>query len=154
MNIREAKNSDIYDVYRISNEKDIREASFNINKINLKQHKKWYIEKLKNENYVFLVVIEDRKLIGQVRFNIKDNYATISISIAKAYRHKHLGKKIMDDSIRYLKEKLPIVNIIIAYVRRENEISKKYFEKCKYELVEKTIIKGKEAYKYIYRYLD
>ena len=152
MNIRNATIEDIYDIYKISNDDTIRKASFNQQKIDLKEHKIWFSNKLKDKQCIYLVAIEKEQVVGQIRFDIIRNEANVSISMLNASRGKGLATQIMQEALSILKNNKPSINEIKANIRKENDISKSFFEKCNYHFSNKIMINGCDAYQYIYKY--
>lgn len=133
--IKLATIDDMKAVFELSNDMSVRQNSFNSDKIDWDLHKTWFENKIKNENYLFFVIkTEQNQLISQVRFDKTDN--TISISIAENYRGQGYGTKILKQvSDKILNEyKVKKIN---AYVKIENIISQRIFEKSGYNLKEK-----------------
>ena len=123
INLRPLKFEDMKDIYELSNEDEVRENSFNTEKIEFTDHEKWFNEKLEDKKCVFLVLEIDGDFAGQVRFNLLEYEATISISITKKYREKGLGANILKNSLKYLKENLTSIKIVKAYIKENNHKS-------------------------------
>ncbi|MDR2544781.1 MAG: GNAT family N-acetyltransferase [Methanobrevibacter sp.] len=77
--LRLATTDDSYRIYEISNEKEVRDNSCNNEWINLKEHYIWFENKINDENTLFLVKEFENEIIGQIRFELNDNEAVISI---------------------------------------------------------------------------
>lgn len=82
--------------------------------------------------------------VGQVRYDIDGNEATISISIDRMFRGKNYGSKI----IQLASQKLFVISdvgLIHAYIKENNVASLRVFTKAGYEAAETTSIHGHKA---------
>lgn len=150
MKIREAVYNDLDNVFKLSNDDEVRKYSYNVNKIKYEDHIKWFKEKINDEKCLFLIIEDEDNFIGQVRFDIEKNEAIINISISKNYRSKGLSKDIMFMSIDYLNNKKTFVKKIKAYIKETNVISRKYFEKCNYSFNKIVLINNQKSFEYYY----
>jgi len=150
--IRKVKINDIDNIYNLSNNIDVRKNSFNDSFIEYKDHKEWFNKKINDKDCIFLIIEDNSNFIAQVRFEITDIEAFISISIVEGYRNKGLGKEIMNMSLNYIKNNTENVKKIKAYIRIENIQSIKFFEKCNFNFVKKIKINNKEALEYCYEF--
>lgn len=134
LNIRLANCTDCENIFNLSNNPVVRANSINKEPILWDNHIKWFKERIKNINEPFYVVEDNNgKFIAQVRFDKKNGENIISVSIAKAFRGKGLGAKI----IKECSEKSNL-SPIYAYVKKDNIASKKVFIKANY--TEKEIV--------------
>jgi len=147
--VRESKLKDMYAVLNISNEIDIRRNSFNSKKIRLNEHKSWYSNKLNDKNCVFLVAEIDNNIIGQIRFEVNEDEAVISISIAKDFRGFGIGAVIIKKALSILKANKKNVVCVKAYVKKNNINSRKFFENNDFRYFRETKIKGHIAIEYM-----
>lgn len=153
LSLRTLEPRDIYNVYELSNEDEVRQNSFNSNRIKFEDHEKWFKNKIEDYNNLFLVAEIENDFVGQVRFDFEDNEATISVSINKKYRELGLGKNILEKSIEYLKLGVPFIKIIKAYIKKNNEKSIRLFESVDFKYKENIFIK-KQGLEYIYKIRD
>ncbi len=148
--IRKAASKDSIKIFALSNEELIRNNSFNTRKILLPEHKKWFAEKLADNNYLFLVGELDNQIVAQLRYDIKGNNAFISIGVDCKYHGLDIGKTIMRKGIEYLKLSKPGVRHLIAYIKKNNHASKKFFQSAGF-IRKKDVTFGKQkAYHYIF----
>lgn len=133
--LSEAQEKDIDDVYQLSNDETVRSNSFSIAKIEYSNHVKWFLNKLKDKNSLFIIARIGGIFAGQVRYQIEDNNAVIGISIHKSFRGFGLGEILLSQSIKILKSKFPNTKKIIAHVKTENIASGKMFLKAGYSQV-------------------
>jgi len=148
LDIRKANIGDLVNVYKLSNEKLIRKNSLNRGRIIFENHVDWFKKFISNKNNFFIVVYFNEILIGQVRFEIKNNSAIISISISKNFQSLGLGQHIMLQSLVKLKEKFIYIKEIIAIVKRNNKISQRFFLNNNFKI--KQIKKDIISYTYSY----
>lgn len=149
--LREAELKDIYNVYNLSNEEEVRQNSFNSDKIKFENHEKWFKDKIKDPNNIFLIVESWNNFAGQVRFELEGNEATISISIDKKFRELGLGRNIIENSIEYLKLNVSQIKIVKAYIKEDNKKSLRLFEKMNFKNKENFLMKNQNALQYIYK---
>jgi RimJ/RimL family protein N-acetyltransferase len=130
--MRKASVKDARFFYELRNEKEARKNFFNTKNIKYNDHLKWYKNKLKKKNIVFLVaLIGDSKKIGTVRYEIDKIFTYISISISKKFRNLGYGSKIIKKSEKFLKKKL----VIISRIKNKNKASVKIFKKNNYKII-------------------
>jgi len=130
--IRKALVKDARFFYELRNEKTARKNSFDTKDIKYNDHLKWYKNKLKKENVIFLVaLISASKKIGTIRYETDKIFTDISINISKIFRNLGYGSKIIKLSEKFLKKKL----IIISRIKNKNKVSVKIFKKNNYKII-------------------
>jgi len=145
--IREAETRDRRFVFDLSNEKIVRNNSIKKRKIGWEEHIKWFNKKLNDNNYEFFVIYDEHNnFIGQIRYEISDDKAVVSISITKNFRAEKLASKILADSAIILFRNREKVERVFAYIRKENITSLRAFEKAGY-IFEKSLDINNENYK-------
>lgn len=154
ISLRPLQSHDINNIFELSNDEEVRKYSFEQEKIDYKDHKKWFNEKIKDSEHLFLVIYVGKDFAGQTRFEFDYDIATISISIKKLYRGLGLGNNFLEESINYLKINFPHIKKIKAYIKEENEKSLKLFENMNFKYRKKVIIKNNQALEYIYKIRD
>lgn len=154
MVLRTAEPIDIHDVYELSNENEVRKNSFNSNHIEFEDHEKWFKNKIEDQDNIFLIIKSGNDFLGQVRFDLAENDATISISIAKNFRELGLGGNILEESIKYLKVNSPNIKIIKAYIKESNKKSVRLFEKMGFENRKNIWMENQDALRYVYKIRD
>ena len=150
--LREADVRDTYSIYSLSNEPDVRQSSFNTEKIELESHKKWFIDRLKDKNCLFLVGEINNNFLGQIRFNLNRDEAVISISVRNKYRGLGRGSIFIRKSLDYLKLKNPNIKKVKAYIKEKNFSSMKFFERSNFHFENKTIVNGHNALEYSHEF--
>lgn len=145
--IKFAAIDDMKDVFDLSNDDLVRQNSFNQEKIDWENHQKWFKNKLRDENCIFIIIRDfNNNLISQIRFDkINDAEGDISISISPDFRGKGYGTKVLKAVSEKIisEQKIKKIN---AYVKNENIASKTIFEKAGYILMEKDSNKVRYEY--------
>lgn len=143
---REIKNEDCLKIFEIANDDEVRESSFNSDKIDLENHKIWFENILKDDSTKFFVLEFENDIVGQIRFDFDEEYPVISISLNKNYRGLSLSKFLFLEGLESIGE-----DIVLAYIKPENKRSIGFFESIGFEFEEECIIKGNDALKFVYR---
>lgn len=126
--LRKAVLQDSQIVFELSNELDVRTQSISRKSINRDEHEIWFNKKISEEDYLFLLAFDNKdNFIGQLRFQIINRQAVVSISLIKNFRGKGLSKKILKDGCSRIFSTKNITEII-AYIKPENIASIHSFE--------------------------
>jgi RimJ/RimL family protein N-acetyltransferase len=141
--------SDLIDVFNLSNQDSVRAASFNSDKIELEEHKKWFADKLKDKNTIMLKAVLEGGFAGQVRLDLKDDKALIGVSVNENYRGKGIASKLLQAAIVEAKKR--DVKIIEALIKIENEASASLFEKNGFVYDSETEVLRHKANRYLYK---
>ncbi|MGD1809774.1 UDP-2,4-diacetamido-2,4,6-trideoxy-beta-L-altropyranose hydrolase [Dapis sp. BLCC M126] len=128
-----------------ANETTVREVSFSSAKIPWKNHVQWFDSMLKNSNCIMYIgVNQDDSPVGQIRYNIEDGDAVISISIAREFRALGYGTKL----IWLASEKIfdvTRIKKIHAYIKASNYASIRAFTNAGFLQESKTKVQGQFA---------
>ena len=146
MKIRLANNKriDLSLIFSLSNDPLVRVNSFNQNKIEYKEHCKWFEKTVEDKNTLFFLVFADeseKEFIGQIRLKREcenSNECVISLSITEQFRGKHIAKEFLELGINELQKNWKNIDTIIAEVKDENIASNKLFEKEGFKLVSRV----------------
>ncbi|MCX6809662.1 MAG: GNAT family N-acetyltransferase [Candidatus Berkelbacteria bacterium] len=147
--IRPIIKTDLMDVFNLSNQDDVRAVSFNSKKIKLADHKKWFARKIKDENSIMLKAQIGGKFAGQIRLDIEEKKALLSVSVDSKYRGRGIASKLIQAAIRETKKRN--VKIIEACIKPENIPSIDLFEKNNFISDGKVKVSGFWAMKYLYQ---
>ncbi len=131
--LSQAEEQDMYLLFQWANEKKVRQASFCSEPISIEQHKKWFQNVMISNNIHQYIYSINGNPIGQVRITVEDNAAIISYSIAKEYRGKGYGKRMVKLLEREVHDNHPEISELHAYVKSENIASQKVFEGLGFE---------------------
>lgn len=113
--------------YEWANEEAVRKNALNSNKIIWEEHFKWFTNRLSSNSKLFVLLMSN-KPVGQIRFDLNNDFWEIDYSIDKQYRGFGLGRKIIELSLT----KFNLGDKLRAFVKRENISSIKVFEKLSF----------------------
>lgn len=140
---REVTIDDCLKIFEIANDDDVRESSFNSDKIRLDDHKNWFKNILNEDTVQFYVLEYGDDLIGQLRLDFDEDYPVVSISLNKKYRGLGLSKVLLSKGIKLIDGK------IIAYIKKDNVRSISFFKSMGFEKDSEVVIKDCQAFKFI-----
>ena len=142
LNIRRATESDSKLLFDWANESEVRKASFNTDKIDWMEHKKWFLRKLQNPSSLILIFEVDGSCAGQIRFdkNLEEDYFLISFLLDRKFRGKSLGEILIEMGISYLMTQVQIPILCVGFVKKDNIPSQRAFLKNKFLLVSESDI--------------
>jgi len=123
LKIRKASPNDLKLLFSWRNEKKVRKNAFNSKKIDFQTHLNWFKNKISNKDTI-IYIFETRygDPIGQVRFDKIDDKWEIDYSVDLKYRNLGLGKIILGQAIKKVKD-----GLFIARVKNDNIASIKTF---------------------------
>jgi UDP-2,4-diacetamido-2,4,6-trideoxy-beta-L-altropyranose hydrolase len=153
LKLRKATDDDVYLLYDLSNDPEVRRLSFNSAPIPMENHRLWFNDKLKSPSTLFLVIELLGEFAGQVRYETEGDKAVVGISIRPDFRGIGLAEKSLRQSAIILKKYFPDIKIIEAYIKHENIASVKSFEKAGYRLVDENDCVY-HSYKFEFHYYD
>jgi len=132
--VRKAEIRDELAIFNLSNQEYVRKVSINKNKISLEDHQKWFRKKLSDNSPFYVIEDMDGIFLGQVRYQIEDKAAEISLSFSSILKERGLAKNIVEKSLNLLFNEYPL-DLIIAHLYEDNIASKKLFERLGFECV-------------------
>ncbi|MDA8849255.1 GNAT family N-acetyltransferase [Flavobacteriaceae bacterium] len=146
---REVNINDINIFFNWINDPLVRSLSFNSEKVSLKVHEKWFLNKINDSNCIMLLFFKANDPIGQVRIEKETlNQAVISISISNENRSKGYSVYMLKKASKYFHSKNPKF-IINAYIKNNNLKSINSFEKASFKFQNEINYKGHESLNYI-----
>ena len=144
--LKPVSNEDCRLIWQWANDPEVRAASFSSDSIHFENHVKWFEAKLNDPNcYFYIAVNRVHESIGQMRFDFKGNQATISISLSRKFRGQGYGSKIIQLASQKIFE-VSDVNVIHAYVKKENVVSLKAFQKARFRAFNDSAIGEQPAF--------
>ncbi len=149
--LRPATHEDCRRLWKWRNEPATREASFNTDYIQYKDHERWFSSKIEApDTRIFIVMDANGCEVGYVRFNILADQAEISVSVDRAERGKGYGPT----AIRLGSEQLLATGAakrIVAHVKSNNPVSIGAFLRAGFTPNGSKEVAGSEAYEMVYR---
>lgn len=133
LNIRETNFNDIYQYFEWANEEETRLQSFNAKPIEFSDHYSWFWSKLASDTCGLFVLEFNGISVGQIRFEIKNNLATISYSVDSNFRGKGFGKMLIKEGIKKFLAINKGIKIVEGYVKGNNQPSIRTFEKLGFQ---------------------
>lgn len=134
--LRHAHIEDMKDVFELSNKGYVRQYSMFKEIISWEQHVEWFNKTLQDNKTAFYIVTNtNNSFLGQIRYNLEDYKARISISLSESIKGKGLAKTILKQSIEKLFAEKTKINEIIAFVLAENKTSLRTFKGLNFKYV-------------------
>lgn len=145
LQLRPVREEDCELIWHWTNDPLIRSVSFSSEYIPWTDHVQWFTSKLGDRNCVFYIALNPENLpIGQVRYEIRNQEATISLGLAEPFRGLGYGSRIILLSCQKLEHDSAIKKIN-AYVKPNNLASINVFLKSGFQNTGETIVKGQAA---------
>lgn len=120
-------------LYCWANDVTVRANAFSTEQIPYENHKKWFAARMEDVNTIMYLMICEEKPVGQIRLTVDQKQAVIDYSIAKEYRGKGYGKKMLSLLEKNIKEEYPQIKTLVAEVKSGNEASKNAFLKSDFK---------------------
>ena len=151
LTLRAVQEQDCKLIWEWANDPDVREVSFSSNFIPWDDHVQWFNSKLNDPNcYYYIAVNESEIPIGQVRFDRNENEILISVSVSKEFRSIGYGSLIIKMASKEF-FKVNDYQIINAYIKEDNETSKRAFLSAGFENKKIIIRDGEPTFHLILR---
>ena len=126
--LRSVSKQDMDFLFKLANDKKVRQNSFSPKEIMYDEHRKWFDAVFNREDYKQYIYMLDEKSIGQVHLEMCGSKAEIGYSICEEYRGQGLGKELISLIQLQVKKDFPHIKTLTAKVKPENTISQKVFE--------------------------
>jgi UDP-2,4-diacetamido-2,4,6-trideoxy-beta-L-altropyranose hydrolase len=147
LKLRRVNENDCLILWEWANDEQVRAASFSSKPIAWEDHVRWFSTKLGSSNTWLYIAINGNDLpMGQVRFDIYNQEATISISIDRSFRGQGYGHKLIQQAVTKLWTDSDIA-IVHAYIKLNNQSSVKAFLKAGFQHEGTIEIQGHQALK-------
>ncbi len=143
--LRRVQEGDEFFLWNLANDPDVRSASFSTKMIPWEDHIRWFRKQLNDPSCIFFIATCENKSVGQVRFEIKDEEATISVSVKKEYRKRNFGSDIIRISTQKIFDSTKIKKVH-GYVKIDNTASVLAFQKANYKILGQCDIKDYNAF--------
>lgn len=132
IDMRLANKTDSINIFTWRNHPSIRHRSLSSNEIEWADHEKWFSQICGQINQPILIGEFEKKSIGVVRFDIRENLAEVSIYLVPESGNRGLGRKLLSEAEQWLRANRPNVLAICANVLPDNESSIKLFTTLRY----------------------
>lgn len=147
--ITKAGEKDILPLFKLANDKIVRQNSFSVKNITLSEHVEWFNATLNNPDRRLYVFYLSEIFVGQIRFDKEDcDHLVISISLDAFFRGWGLASFMLQTAIYELKKDEFGLNMkIYAYVKDGNKSSQYAFLKAGFQ---KCINNENNVLKFVY----
>lgn len=125
--LRKATAEDKDLLYRWANDPTVRANAFSTASICYEDHQKWFAARMKDPDTILYILMVEDEPIGQIRLTLEGEKALIDYSIAKEYRGKGYGKKMLALLETVIREFYPQIKCLVAQVKAGNDTSKNAF---------------------------
>src|SRR3989338_2619752 len=107
---------------------------FSAKSVSRDEHIDWLAKTLANPNRHLYIILNQTQVIGQVRFDVEDSVAEISITTASEQRGIGHGTKIIFAASQYFFSQVTGVKKIFAEIKSNNQVSINAFTKAGYKI--------------------
>ena len=136
-------------IWEWANDPITRAQSFSTENIPWEKHIAWFESKLNDPLSSFFIMVDKNNVsLGQIRYQITNQEADVSISIAPDERGKGYGAEIIKMGAQELWLATD-VNKINSYIKEENKPSVKAFTRAGFTRAGTTEVKGYQALHYV-----
>ena len=147
--LRRVTHDDCNLIWKWSNEKEARQASFSQGLISWDEHVQWFKQKFADPNHVFFIATNGNKNpVGQIRYSVEGKKAIVSFSIAAESRNLGYGSEILRVAARKLFHETEVEEVL-AFVKDENLVSLKTFQNAGFKKTEELFLHGTKSYKFV-----
>lgn len=128
--LRDARPSDCRQVWEWANDPAVRAASFKSNPIPWESHERWFEKRLQDDEGAFFIAEDESGLpLGQVRFDLEDTVAVISISLDARCRGRGHSSAIIIAAVRRFAQTHE-TSCVHAFTKPDNLASVRAFERA------------------------
>lgn len=143
--IRKATLDDSLQIWYLANDKDVRQNSFNQESISLETHIPWYKNKLTSSSTVFFVLDVYGTVVAQIRYEKEGYKAIINYSVARAFRGRNVGKKLIELTVELACKELNVF-CVQGLMKEYNKASIYTFIKAGFQKIGKKKLQGYECF--------
>lgn len=141
LKLRPVREGDCKLLWEWANDPDVRIASFSSDPISWEQHVEWFNVKISDPNCIIYIALNDQDVpLGQVRYDIANREAVISITVDRQFRSQGYGSAIIKSACENLFTRSD-VHTIHAYIKSSNEASVRAFVKAGFKDLGKEVIR-------------
>jgi UDP-2,4-diacetamido-2,4,6-trideoxy-beta-L-altropyranose hydrolase len=132
-----------------ANDPLVRQASFEVDSIPWEEHLEWCNRKMADAScFFYLASFQSGEPVGQVRFDIENQEAIVSIGLASSLRGRGLGLAVLLKATALFFENSNAKKIH-AFIKPTNHASVRLFEAAGFSWLEETQCKSQTANHYI-----
>lgn len=148
LTLRRVVASDAADLLQLANDPIVRNASFSTDRITPQEHASWLERRMHEDQTLLLVAEDDGGNVGQMRFDVAQHTATVSVSLAERARGRGLARPLLERSVGSLQGAHPEVRHLLACLRPENGPSRALFAGAGFVGTGDTLVSGQAALRF------
>jgi UDP-2,4-diacetamido-2,4,6-trideoxy-beta-L-altropyranose hydrolase len=148
--LRPAQEQDCELLWEWANDPVVRERSYNSDPIPLKEHEDWFSGKLKDPSSKIYIAEERGNPVGEVRFDVKEEAAVVSVVVDSEYRGKGYGTELIRQGTRHFLSESSDDYRVDAFIKETNKPSVRVFEKAGYMHQEDLVRNGDASYRFAF----
>lgn len=149
LRLRRVQEKDCRQLWEWANDPKVRPVSFATEPISWERHLEWFNSKLREPNAVLYLVVDSSDVpAGQVRYQIDNTRAAVSISIAPQFRGKGYGEMVLKMATEDLFGTTAVTQID-AYVKPNNTASLRLFTRAGYTRESDQMIRDQQAIHFV-----
>ena len=138
--LRKADIGDKEFLFDLRNDSVVRGASLESNEIDMNAHTQWFNEKMVSGDSVLFIA--DMPIV-QVRFDFPDDEtALVNIAVAENVRNMGYGSRVLSEASDAIFSNFQRIRCINAFIKLDNHMSIRSFEKAGYRHCGEAIQKG------------
>ncbi len=143
--LRPVQSADCRLLWAWANDPGVRAVSFSSAPIAWEPHVRWFQTRLADPHCLFYLAVNEAETpIGQVRLDVEDNAAVISVSLAPEMRGQGYGGEILRIAAATAFATAPVATIH-AYIKPDNDASVRAFQKAGFRANGATTIQAQPA---------
>jgi len=152
--LRFAFEDDCQMIWELTNDPDVRAASFSPNPISWEDHVAWFHRKLKDPNHVFYIAMNANYMpVGQIRYDINGVEAVISVGLSPHFCGQGYGSKAISTASEQVLATTP-ARIVHAYIKAGNIASLRAFLRAGYKDEGLAIVHNRPAHHLVLQRLE
>ena len=146
LRLRRVEKNDCRLLWEWANEPDVRAVSFSSETIPWERHLEWFNSKLSDSDAVlYLAMNADNIPVGQIRYQIEQTRAVVSISLAPGFRGKGNGNVALASANEELFSNTR-ATAIDAFVKPHNRAALQFFSRAGFREDTPTTIHGQRRF--------
>lgn len=118
--IRRANHGDSSLLLEWRNEAETRAMGHNTAPVKPDEHAEWFDRSLKSDKRLLYIYEADKTAVAVVRFDLEDDAAKVSLTVAPSQRGKNLATPAMDAGLAAMALEWPHVRYVVAYIKPDN----------------------------------
>ncbi len=146
LSIRPAVPDDAALLFHWQNDPLVRKASFSSGPVDFEQHRRWLVQRCgESDSCVYVIEFPKQMAVGCVRFSIELDVASVSMNLDAAFRGRRLSSHVLDVGIWRLTQDRPDISTIEAFIKPDNEASRRSFATAGFVEQDLATMMGQDA---------